>query len=173
NAQRVFQSPTEPLNATGRAQAQRAAEAMASEPLRAIVCSDALRAMQTAQAVAAAHGLPALPQTALRERNFGDLIGQSSAQINWSYAPENGETLAQFVHRTRNALADALLAPTPVLVVAHGGTLYVLAALLQLSLSPALLVNAQPLRLDYAAHAWQATPLLTPPQDAPGSPNIA
>ncbi|MDF1485534.1 histidine phosphatase family protein [Ramlibacter sp. H39-3-26] len=173
NARRIFQSPEEPLDATGEAQARRAAQALAGEPLAHIVCSDTARAQHTARIVAAAHGLPPQPRASLRERNFGALIGTSSARVDWNCLPEGGETLEQFVRRTRDALADALRAPAPVLVVAHGGTLYVLAALLRLALAPALLANARPLRLEYAAQAWQASPLLAPPQDGNDSPNIA
>ena len=107
---------------------------------------NALKLVPTAQAV-------------LRERNFGALIGTSSANIDWACEPEGGETLAQFVARKRAALAEALAQPAPVLVVAHGGTLYALAALLGVPVDLGLLGNAQPLRFDRSGPTWAVTPL--------------
>lgn len=155
NALRIFQAPDEPLSELGHAQAARAAELLAGEPLAAIVCSDARRAHDTALAVAVPHGQVPLPQIALRERNFGALIGTSSAHIDWACEPEGGETLAEFVDRTHAALETALAHPGPVLVVAHGGTLYVLAALLGQSADAAMLGNAQPLRVQRDASGWR------------------
>lgn len=196
NALRIYQSVDEPLNATGRAQAEQAAQVLAAElageaQVR-IVCSDAPRAHTTAQAVAlqlqsrqgqagnslnagdpSTHGLlqAGLQPSAvvgLRERHFGTLIGTSSADIDWDCAPDGGETLDQFVTRTLAALAEAVAHPAPVLVVAHGGTLHVLAAALGVSASPALLANAQPLRFDREGQGWRVTPLGVPqPAGAP------
>ncbi|KAF1049273.1 histidine phosphatase family protein [Xylophilus sp.] len=175
NARRIFQSPAEPLDDTGIAQARRAAAALAGEPLARIVASDADRAHHTARIVAQAHHALELRTVAdLRERHFGALIGTSSALIDWDCAPEGGETLQQFVHRTRDALAAALSGgPAPVLVVAHGGTLYVLAALLGIPVTGALLANAQPLRFARTPQGrWQAEPLL-PPAAPDAAPNLA
>lgn len=161
NAQRIFQDVDEPLSELGLQQAARAAELLAGEPIRTIVCSDARRARDTANAVGAALKLQPIPQAALRERNFGALIGTSSANIDWACEPEGGETLAQFVTRKRAALDAALQQePGPVLVVAHGGTLYALAALLGVPIDFELLGNAQPLRFERSGSAWRVTPLL-------------
>ena len=46
------------------------------------------------------------------------------------------------------------------LVVAHGGTLYVLTALLGVSIEPAVLGNAQPLRFQRTGPTWTIEPLL-------------
>jgi probable phosphoglycerate mutase len=160
NAQRIFQAVDEPLSELGLQQAARAAQLLAGEPIRTIVCSDARRAHDTAQTVAAALRLVPTPHEALRERNFGALIGTSSAQIDWACEPEGGETLAQFVARKRRGLAAALAEPGPVLVVAHGGTLYALAALLGVPVDLGLLGNAQPLRFFRSGPTWAVTPLL-------------
>ncbi|RYZ03951.1 MAG: histidine phosphatase family protein, partial [Comamonadaceae bacterium] len=145
NALRIFQAVDEPLSEIGLAQAARAAELLAGEPIRSIVCSDARRAFDTAHAVAARHRLKPDVVETLRERNFGALIGTSSVDIDWACEPEGGETLLQFVERKRAALAAALAAPAPVLIVAHGGTLYALASMLGVPIDAALLGNAQPL----------------------------
>lgn len=148
NVLRIFQAVDEPLNDTGLEQARRAAELLASEPLRTIVCSDAQRALTTAFTVAAPHGIAPLMHDGLRERNFGVLIGTSSAQIDWRCDPQDGESLPAFMHRKHAALCAALAHPGPVLVVAHGGSLYALAAMLGVAMDLALLGNAQPLRFE-------------------------
>ncbi|MGJ7525016.1 histidine phosphatase family protein [Variovorax sp. GB1P17] len=161
NAQRIFQDVDEPLSELGLQQAARAADLLAGEPIRTIVCSDARRAFDTAHTVGAALKLEPTRQAALRERNFGALIGTSSANIDWACEPEGGETLTQFVTRKRAALDAALQQqPGPVLVVAHGGTLYALAALLCVPIDFELLGNAQPLRFERHGPTWAITPLL-------------
>lgn len=165
NALRIFQSVDEPLNATGLAQAEQAAALLAGELAGNdsvhIVCSDAPRALTTARAVARQLAREERPHAGLRERHFGVLIGSSSANIDWDCAPEGGETLDQFVDRTLAALAEAVAHPAPVVVVAHGGTLHVLAGALGVVLDPALLANATPLRFDRAGAGWAVTRLGT------------
>ncbi len=154
NALRIFQGVDEPLSELGLQQAARAATLLAGEPIRTLVASDAHRALTTAKAVGAALKLVPLERENLRERHFGDLIGTSSANIDWACAPANGETLPGFVERKRAALDAALAEPGPVLVVAHGGTLYVLAALLGVPIGPEVLGNAQPLRFERTGPTW-------------------
>ena len=160
NARRVFQAPDEPLNALGLAQVARAAELLAGDTLHSIVCSDMRRALDTANAVAAGHGITPQVEHGLRERNFSALIGTSSVHIDWAGAPPGGETLDHFITRTRAALQTALAQRAAVLVVAHGGTLYTLAALLGVPIDVTLLGNAQPLRFDRSDGRWKARSLL-------------
>ena len=160
NALRIFQAVDEPLSELGLQQAARAAALLAGEPIRTVVCSDARRANDTAYAVATALKLVPAAQATLRERNFGALIGTSSANIDWACEPEGGETLSQFIARTREAIGTVLRQPAPVLVVAHGGTLYALAALLGVPVDLGLLGNAQPLRFERRGPTWAVTPLL-------------
>jgi probable phosphoglycerate mutase len=162
NAQRIFQAADEPLSELGLQQAERAAALLAGEPIRAILVSNMPRALTTARIVAAPHGMAPLELAGLRERNFGALIGTSSARIDWTCAPEGGETLPAFINRTRAALAQALTHPRPALVVAHGGTLYVLAALLGVPIDSSVFGNAQPLRFDRDGAIWRMTPLMQP-----------
>ena len=177
NALRIFQGIEEPLNATGLAQAEQAARVLAAElagePVVHIVCSDAPRAHTTAQAVARQLQYTPKPHAGLRERHFGALIGSSSADIDWDCAPEGGETLDQFVARTLAALTEAVAHPAPVLVVAHGGTLHVLATALGVTAQPALMANAQPLRFDRQAQGWRVTPLGVLSAAADGPANLA
>jgi glucosyl-3-phosphoglycerate phosphatase len=154
NALRIFQAADEPLSDIGLAQAAQATSVLAGETIRSIVCSDAPRAHVTAQTVAVPHGLTPAAEEGLRERHFGALIGTSSANIDWACEPEGGETLRQFVDRKRIALAAALARPAPVLVVAHGGSLFVLAALLGVDIDMSVLGNAQPLRFERSGPIW-------------------
>ena len=168
NVSRIFQDNDEPLSELGLRQAAHAAELLAGEPIRSIVCSDAKRAYDTAHTVAARHSIKPVVQDVLRERHFGALIGSSSADIDWACEPEGGETPTQFVTRKRAALKAALAHPAPVLVVAHGGTLYVLAALLGVPIDMRVLGNAQPLRFERDGAAWRIKPLLTAIDDGAG-----
>lgn len=159
NALRIFQGYDEPLSELGLEQAALAATVLAGEPIRTIVTSDARRAFDTAQAVAAPHRLSPIAREVLRERNFGGLVGTSSADLDWTCTPDGGETLETFILRTRSALADALAEPAPVLIVAHGGTLYVLAALLGVPIDVGVLGNAQPLRFWRQGPIWRVEAL--------------
>ena len=170
NARRIFQAADEPLDATGEAQARRAAATLAGTALSSIVCSEMPRAHHTARAVAAGRDLALHVTAGLRERNFGHLIGSSSRELDWTCDPAGGESLDAFVLRSRAGLAEALAKPAPVLVVAHGGTFYVLAGWLGIDVSTALLGNALPLRFDRGVTGWRATALDI---DAVGEANLS
>lgn len=68
--------PGQPLDEVGRAQAERLAQRLAREPIAAVYCSLALRARQTAEAVAARHGLDVIPIDGVQEVSAGDLEGR-------------------------------------------------------------------------------------------------
>ena len=62
---------------------------------------------------------------------LGDLLGTSWAVIDWAAHPPGGESLDEFIQRTKRGLEQALGVPgEPPLLVAHGGTLRVLVAAL-------------------------------------------
>jgi 2,3-bisphosphoglycerate-dependent phosphoglycerate mutase len=127
------------LNARGRWQAGRLAEALADEDIAAVYSSDLLRAQATAQALAARLGLAVNRHDGLRERGFGVFEGLTYAEIEtrwpadaqrWrrrdvDFAPPGGETLTQF-HARCVATAAALAAQhrgRQIALVAHGGVL--------------------------------------------------
>jgi probable phosphoglycerate mutase len=70
-----------PLNRTGRAQAAELAAALADEELAAVYSSPLRRALETAEAVAAAHGLAVTPLEALREVDVGSWEGLTHAEV--------------------------------------------------------------------------------------------
>lgn len=116
-----------PLNAQGRAQAERLAQRLAAEPIDVVVCSDLQRARQTAQPLLDARGLPAQADAGWREQAFGAIEGLDAATIRarhpeiWAtwlrhdadLAPPGGESNRQFHAR--------VLAALHALVAAHGG----------------------------------------------------
>lgn len=145
NAQRIYQPPDIPLNPTGQAQARRAAEYLREHPIERILASDMRRAWETAQAAAEMVGAPVIPEPRLRERWFGDLVGTPSMDLDWRNEPPNGESLQEFVLRTQAGVYDALDTDASTLLVAHGGSLYVLVFSLGADLLERHIANATPL----------------------------
>jgi probable phosphoglycerate mutase len=157
NARRIYQPFDIPLNPAGQAQARRAAEYLSEYPVERILASDMRRAWQTAEAVAELVGAPVVPEPRLRERWFGDLIGTSSMNLDWRKEPPNGETLQDFIVRTQAGFSDALDTDGSTMLVAHGGSLYVLVFSLGADLLEQHIANATPLMFEYQAYAnhWQ------------------
>jgi probable phosphoglycerate mutase len=163
NVQKIYQRFDQPLNALGLAQAHEAASVLAAHGgIARIVASDMDRAWQTASIVGAALGLPVAREVRLRERWFGDLVGTSSATLDWAHDPPNGDTLDDFIVRTRAGLIAALDTGVSTLVVAHGGNLNVLAAALGVALGAEHMHNASPLDFERIGGAWRITALAKP-----------
>jgi 2,3-bisphosphoglycerate-dependent phosphoglycerate mutase len=131
-----------PLSANGRWQAERLAEALRGEPIKAIYASDLTRAWETAQYVGQAQGLPVTKEIGLRERDFGDFEGKTFAEIEvllpeqsmrWrkrdpEFYPTGGESLIALRTRVLEA-ATRLAALHPgeqIALVGHGGVMDVL-----------------------------------------------
>jgi len=128
-----------PLNATGRWQVSRLAQAVAEEGIDAVYSSDLLRALETARAVAAGCGREVATDTGLRERGFGEFEGLTFAEIGerwpelsrrWrrrepTFGPPGGETLLHFCERSvSTARRLAMRHPgQTIALVAHGGVL--------------------------------------------------
>jgi probable phosphoglycerate mutase len=128
-----------PLNVTGLAQAERLARRLGGERLDAVVCSDLLRARQTAAPASVQLALDAVPEAALREQRFGLFEGLSFDEVAerfpeafaaWqrheaAYAVPGGESVERF-HARVVAAVRAVAARHPgrrVAVVTHGGVL--------------------------------------------------
>jgi len=129
NAARVVQPADTPLSDRGRAQAAAAARRLAALQPVAVISSDLPRARETAEAVAAAAGLPVQTEPLLRERNFGALRGRPHDSLGFDVlrmqeAPPDGESMAEFLARAARAwthvqaLRDTL--DGPLVVVSHG-----------------------------------------------------
>lgn len=160
NLKGLYQREDQPLNATGEAQAVAAARVLAAEPVGDIVASPMARAWRTASLAAAPHALTPQPDDRIRERVFTALFGQPNQDFDWGHDPPGCETLDEFVTRVRGGLADALATHAAPgrerLVVAHGGVLLVLTALLGVDLDADLHRNATPLRFRRATGGWDA-----------------
>ena len=131
-----------PLTANGQAQADRLAERLANERVRALHSSDAGRARQTAKPIAAAVELEVVYDDALRERNYGIFEGRTYGEIERDYpeafrkfrsrdpryAPPGGETVLQFRDRIVAALerVASRAGGECAAVVTHGGVLGIL-----------------------------------------------
>jgi probable phosphoglycerate mutase len=139
NRQHRFQGQIDvPLNATGRAQAERLAQRMARERFDVIVASDLQRAHATAQAAAGARPIESDPLW--REQAFGVAEGLDAPTIAqrhpdlWSrwlrheadYAlPGGGESVNTFHARVLRALQRVVQAHAgrSIAVFTHGGVL--------------------------------------------------
>ena len=134
-----------PLSDVGREQARRLARRLQKEGaiLDQIYASDLGRALETAQIVAEAYGLPVHPLFELREMNLGSWSGLTSDQIRERFPEdwarhrsredfrrgEHGETLGEMRTRMLQTV-ERLAAEHPgqrLLVVTHGGPIRVLA----------------------------------------------
>ena len=158
NAARIFQTPHIELNETGVRQARAAAEKLKGIHFREIFCSSWRRAHHTALIIAEATGKQLTVHPDLHERFFGDLIGTSSINLDWAADAPGGETLREFIDRTKRGLEDALRVPgDPPLIVAHGGTLRVVVAALGAAVDEAARENATPLEFKREADGWRLT----------------
>jgi broad specificity phosphatase PhoE len=137
------------LTERGLTQASEAAWQFHDQPIRAIYASDLRRALQTAAAFAVVTGLPVFADARLRERSLGVLEGIPSAAIGPAVTgldagrvadpdarPAGGESVRDLYARAAEFLDELAAnldadAAGDVVVVAHGGTVRVLAAYLQ------------------------------------------
>ncbi|MFT4993596.1 MAG: putative phosphoglycerate mutase [Paraglaciecola sp.] len=129
NRQQIVQPANVPLSDMGQQQAVLLADRLASLDIGHILSSDLPRAAQTANQLARKTSAVLTLTPILRERNFGDLRGQSYSQIALDffaddYLPPNGESWGEFNARVADAWQHvvALAAETQgsLAVVTHG-----------------------------------------------------
>ncbi|HEX7878810.1 MAG TPA: histidine phosphatase family protein [Candidatus Eisenbacteria bacterium] len=133
-----------PLSPLGRRQAEATARALAGRPISAVASSDLVRARETAEAIARAHGLTPTLHADLREYHCGEWEGRPFLEVrrdhpdafrawfNDAEAPiPGGESMGAALRRAGPAV-DALLASLAgegaLVLVGHGGINRVLAA---------------------------------------------
>lgn len=125
------------LSVAGREQCARLAEVFRGEPLRSVWASPAIRARETAEAIAAPHRLDVGVIEALRELDFGELEGRAYDEIavtdpdlyaRWMTAPTTvrfpgGESYPDLQSRVDAGIAALLERHDDGLavVVTHGG----------------------------------------------------
>jgi len=105
NARQIMQGQVQgDLNDKGREQARQVAERLALEPIDAVVASDLRRAIQTAEIIAAPHGLPITTTPLLRERDWGSFTGRYIPDLRHEVWPDDIETEEQLLSRARSFL---------------------------------------------------------------------
>ncbi len=127
-----------PLDEEGRRQAGALAKALEAVPLRTVYASPMQRAVETASAIAAGHGLPLQLDPRLKERNWGQYQGMRREEAALAYAgaeadlradprsarPPGGESFIELTARAESALREiAAKEEGAVAVVCHGGTI--------------------------------------------------
>ena len=121
-----------PLTALGHSQAEAAAAELATLSPGALLSSDLLRAVQTAEICARVTGLPFTTTPALREQGYGALEGRPSRElwdvVDWSdphWSAEGGESLAELHARVAAFLTQLCTEPPAdvVALVTHGDTI--------------------------------------------------
>jgi broad specificity phosphatase PhoE len=124
-----------PLNSTGRAQAVDLSVALMAEELAAVYSSPLRRALETAEVVAASHGLEPVSVDDLREVDVGSWSGLTRGEVeerfpeqfarwlDYGQGWEDGETYEQMGKRAVDALLRLAAAHDGerVLAVTHGG----------------------------------------------------
>jgi broad specificity phosphatase PhoE len=136
NREYRFQGHADPsLNETGRRQAAELAAALAREQLAAVYSSPLRRALETAEILAAPHGLEPVTVEALQEVDVGSWQGLTRTELaerapeqlaRWldgGQGWEDGETYEQMATRVVPALLESAAAHDGgrILAVTHGG----------------------------------------------------
>ena len=123
-----------PLNATGIAQAMRAAEVVRGLKIKSICASPLSRAFETARHSAEASGVDIHIVENLRECGLGADEGRAGGEwfMDWragTYVPEGAETYDGFLTRALSGINEALARTSddPLLIVAHGGVFWSIA----------------------------------------------
>ncbi|MFI9008764.1 histidine phosphatase family protein [Actinosynnema sp. NPDC053489] len=169
--------PGPPLTDAGRAQAAALAEQLAGEPVTAVYASTAVRARQTAEPVAAAHGLDVRVVEGVHEIFCGDLEGRHDREAygiftatvkRWAEGEldvplPGGESGRQVLDRYLAAVAGITAGRREgetVVLVSHGASLRLGALALAGNVTPALaeaglLPNTGRVVLDRVGDGWR------------------
>jgi probable phosphoglycerate mutase len=130
------------LSVEGRAQAERLAERLATEPISAVYASPLSRTVETATILATPHRLPVIQRDGLREISHGHWEGMSRQVVEtqfaeeyaawdadpFTYAPEGGESGVQVLARALPVIREIVVTHVGqnVLVISHKATLRLL-----------------------------------------------
>ena len=105
NARQIMQGQTQgEWNEKGREQARQVAERLSVEPVDVVVASDLNRAIQTAEIIAAPHGLPVRTTKLLRERDWGSFTGRFIPDLRGETWPDDIESDVKLLERARTFL---------------------------------------------------------------------
>jgi broad specificity phosphatase PhoE len=136
NRDKRFQGHADPpLNEAGREQARELAAALAADDLAAVYSSPLRRAFETAEIVAAPHGLKPVRIDALREVDVGSWQGLTRTEVEERFPEQfarwlqheqgwqDGESYEEMGHRVVTGLLELAQAHAGerILAVTHGG----------------------------------------------------
>ena len=136
NVENRFQGHADPpLNETGREQSRELAQELAGERLVAVVSSPLRRALETAEAIAAAHDLPLRQEPGLREVDLGSWTGLTRTEVeardpegyrrwlDYGHGWADGESYEEVGERVVATLLEVAAAfdGATVATVTHGG----------------------------------------------------
>ena len=147
------------MNPLGLTQVASLVTLLAAEPIQAVYTSDLLRARQTAELIATAHGVPVYCRPALREIHFGDWETLNWAQIEVKNPSFAAKWVAEFPHLPAPNGESITLFRARILTELHA-----LSTLIFPDQTAAVITHAGPLRIlleefgHYAPqHAWERT----------------
>jgi broad specificity phosphatase PhoE len=127
-----------PLNERGKRQAELAAERLSGESIDVIYASDLSRALETAQMIAARHGLEPIVRRDLRELHYGHWQGYTREEVevlypeaysvsatDMGFRPKAGESRLELHERALRAFHEIVEKHSgqTVAIVAHGGVI--------------------------------------------------
>jgi broad specificity phosphatase PhoE len=134
------------LTQDGLAQARAVGARLAKESIAAVYSSPSRRAMQTAEQVAAPHGLKPVPDLGLRERNAGEFEGIAVNEVvarhptvweernadYWNWRPPGGESFQELLDRVLGVVRrlETERAGQTVAIATHMGPVRVLTSYL-------------------------------------------
>ena len=105
NALQIMQGQTQgELNEQGREQARQVAQRLAAQPVDVFISSDLHRAIQTAEIIAAPHGMPVKQTPLLRERDWGSFTGRFIPDLKGEPWPDDIESEPALLQRASDFL---------------------------------------------------------------------
>ena len=105
NALQIMQGQTQgELNEQGREQARQVAQRLAAQPVDVFISSDLHRAIQTAEIIAAPHGMPVKQTPLLRERDWGSFTGRFIPDLKGEVWPDDIESEPALLQRASDFL---------------------------------------------------------------------
>ena len=123
NARQIMQGQVQgDLNERGKEQARQVAQRLSGEHFDAVISSDLRRAIQTAEIIAAPHGLPVVTTALLRERDWGSFTGRFIPDLKGEVWPDDIEPESALLARACTLL-EYITSTYPgqrVVAVGHG-----------------------------------------------------
>lgn len=158
NVKQIAQGSADiPLNEEGERQAREVCSVLLKQPIERVITSPLSRARRTAELASEGLSVEIVGEDGLKERGFGKHEGTVAAAEMYIGDYDDCETTQDFSRRIAKALVHCTKEGT--LLVAHGGVLSVILALLKADLEEKYLGNACVLRFQQVNGQWELTAL--------------